>query len=174
MACHQICEVAERLRRVFANSDVNMYPAHMLGVAFRASLAEFAEEFLQVFDVLVSEDWRYEFALCGMACGYNADISLKFPFASLSIPCAPCIVSVSCGCVLVASRSKEVGGDFRGIVAGYVVHFNFNPDCLVFEVLDLRCCGFFHFRLPLSSCVPFGVCTLALKRGKSKLFFTFF
>mgnify|MGYP001695027541 CR=1 FL=1 len=151
VACHQVGKVSECLRRVAALADVDVHAAHMGGVALCSCMAQSAQKFLQGRDVLVAEDGRDQFGLLRAAGGIDANVALEFPFASLSVPCAPCAVSVSVRCVRKASRAEEVCRNARGIPAGNAVHLDFHPDGLPFHVCDLPCRFRFHLEAPLSS-----------------------
>ena len=63
VACHDVGEVPQGLRRVASLADVDVYSAHVAGVALRSGVAEAAEELLQGFDVFVGQDGRYQFGL---------------------------------------------------------------------------------------------------------------
>ena len=55
-SCHDVCEIAERLCVVSACSDVNVYSAAVVGVAYRTFVSELPYNFLQVVNVCVGED----------------------------------------------------------------------------------------------------------------------
>ena len=56
VACHDVCKVAERLCVVSACSDVNVYSAAVVGVAYRTFVSELPCNFLQVVNVRIGED----------------------------------------------------------------------------------------------------------------------
>lgn len=145
MACHQVGKVAEGLGRVVGFPDVDVDSTHMCGVAFRSLVAQPPEEFLQVFDVGVGQDRRDQFGLFAAVPCLDADIPLEFPLASLGIPCAPSVVAVFAGGILVVAGAEKLGGNLGCLAAADAVHFDFHADGLVIHVLNLPCGGLFHF-----------------------------
>ena len=145
VACHQIGEVAEGFRRMVALADVNVYAAHVGGVALCSRVAQPPQKFLQALDVFVVQDGRDQFGLLGAASGFDADVALEFPLASLVVPCAPSAVSVAPCRVFEVSRAEEVRRDCRCVPAADAVHLDFHADGLLLHVLDLPCRRCLHF-----------------------------
>lgn len=145
VACHEVGEVSECLRRVAALADVDVYAAHVGGVALRSRVAQSSQKFLQAFDVFVVQDGRDQFGLLGAACGFDADVALEFPLASPVVPCAPSAVAVAPCRVLEVSRAEEVCRDSRRVPAADAVHLDFDADGLLLHVLDLPCRRCLHF-----------------------------
>ena len=85
VACHDVGKVAERLWCVPFGTDVNMNAAASCGIAFRACLAEAANQFLQGFHVSVGEDRRDHLAFLIVWTG-NAAVSLELPFPAALVP----------------------------------------------------------------------------------------
>ena len=151
-------------------ADVNVNSAASGVVALCARLAEAADQLLQGFDVLVVQDRCDHFALFAVRSA-DAHVALEFPLASLCVPSAPSVVAVAEGCVLVAVRAEEVGGELCGCAAGDVVHLNLNPDRLLLHSVDLCLCLCVHGGILLFGfwCVfPFGSHILTLNRGYIK------
>ena len=151
VACHEVGKVSKRLRRVAAFADVDVHAAHMGGVALCSCMAQSAQKFLQALDVFVVQDGRDQFGLLGAASGFDADVALEFPLASLVVPDAPCAVAVTVCRVLEVSRAEEVCRDSRCVSAADAVHLDFHPDGLPFHVCNLPCRFHFHLEAPLSS-----------------------
>ena len=151
VACHDVGEVPQGLRRVASLADVDVYSAHVAGVALRSGVAEAAEELLQGFDVFVGQDGRYQFGLLVAVFCIDADVPLKFPFPALLVPCAPSVVAVAVCRVLVAPGSEEVGGNLGGLLAADAVHLDLHPDGLLLHGLNLLCGACLHFENPLSA-----------------------
>ena len=145
VACHQVGKVSECLRRVAALADVDVHAAHMGGVALRSRVAQSSQKFLQSLDVFVVQDGRDQFGLLGTASGFDADVALEFPLASLVVPCAPSAVAVAVCRVLEVSRAEEVRRDSRCVSAADAVHLDFDADGLLLHVLDLPCRRCLHF-----------------------------
>lgn len=145
VACHEVGEVSECLRRVAALADVDVYAAHVGGVALRSRVAQPPQKFLQALDVFVVQDGRDQFGLLGAASGFDADVALEFPLASLVVPCAPSAVAVAPCRVFEVSRAEEVRRDSRCVSAADAVHLDFHTDGLLLHVLDLPCRRCLHF-----------------------------
>ena len=145
MACHQVGKVSECLRRVAALADVDVHAAHVGGVALRSRVAQSSQKFLQAFDVFVVQDGRDQFGLFGTASGFDADVALEFPLASLVVPCAPSALAVAVCRVFEVSRAEEVCRNSRCIPAGDAIHLDFHADGLLLHVLDLPCRRCLHF-----------------------------
>ena len=145
VACHEVGEVSKRLRRMFALADVDVHAAHVGGVALRSRVAQPPQKFLQALDVFVVQDGRDKFGLLGAACGFDADVALEFPLASLVVPCAPSAVAVAPCRVFEVSRAEEVCRDSRRVPAADAVHLDFHADGLLLHVLDLPCRRCLHF-----------------------------
>ena len=169
VARHNVCQVAERLRRVAVRSDVDVDSAAAARVALRAVVAKLAAKFLQGLDVLVSEDWGDQFAFLAVR-SRDADVPLELPLASLGVPCAPGVVAVAVGGVFVPSGAEELGRDLRRLAAGDVVHLDLDPDGLLLHFGLLALCVF-HFGSLLKACIlkgfcPFRYCIYHSKRLK--------
>ena len=145
VACHQVGKVSECLRRVAALADVDVYAAHVGGVALRSRVAQPPQKFLQSLDVFVVQDGRDQFGLFGTASGFDADVALEFPLVSLVVPCAPSAVAVAPCRVFEVSRAEEVRRDSRRVPAADAVHLDFHADGLLLHVLDLPCRRCLHF-----------------------------
>ena len=145
VACHEVGEVSECLRRVAALADVDVHAAHVGGVALRSRVAQSPQEFLQALDVFVVQDGRDQFGLLSAACGFDADVALEFPLASLVVPGAPSAVAVAPCRVFEVSRSEEVRRDCRCVPAADAVHLDFHADGLLLHVLDLPYRRCLHF-----------------------------
>ena len=143
MACHDVGEVAEGLRRVAVRSDVDVNAAASCRVALCACLAKPSANLLQGFDVLVVEDRRDHLAFFIVRSG-DRNVALEFPLASVRVPCAPGEVSVAAGGVFVAAGSEVLGGGLGGGFAGDVVHLDLNADCLVLKGFNLSGCFLCH------------------------------
>ena len=156
VTCHQIGEVAEGFRCVVTLADMDVYAAHMGGIALCSCTAQSAQKFLQEFDVLVAKDGRDQFGLLCAVSSFDADITLEFPLAPLSVPGAPCAVTVAICRILEASRTEEFCRNPGGVPAGNAVHLDFHPDGLPFHVCNLPCRFRFHLEAPLSSLCPMG------------------
>lgn len=113
MACHNVCEVSQALRRVTLGSDVNVNSAAPCCVAFRTRFPKSADKLLQGFHVCVGEYRGYQFALFAVR-SVNAHVLLKLPLSTLAVPCGVGIVTVSACGVLVSACSEELGGKLRG------------------------------------------------------------
>ena len=143
VACHDVCQVAQRLRCVPVCPDVDVYPASPAGIALRACVAELADKLLQGFDVPVAEDGRHQFTLFAVR-PRDGNVLLEFPLASVAVPSRPGAVSVAARRVLASARSEEVGGNLRCLFPRDAVHLDLNPDGLVLKVLNLACCFLCH------------------------------
>ena len=155
VACHDVCQISEALWCVAVCSDVNVNPCTDSCVADCSGFAKLSDQFLQGFDVLVFQDWGYQFAFFAV-CSGNGNVSLKFPFSALCIPCWPGAVAVSACCVFVSVCSEEVGGKPCSSFSGDVVHFDFHSDGLVFHVFNLSFCFSVHcFSSVNSGFLPF-------------------
>ena len=164
MACHNVCQIPQGLWCMPLCSNVDVYSASSGCIAFGSCFSKESDNLLQGWNILIGKDRGYHFAfMCVIPA--NGNVLLEFPFPSLSIPCAPGAVTVSSGCILVASCSK-VGGCFSGCcLSGDVVHLNLNSDGLFFHFCDLICCFFVHcLCTPFRFVFPFGVHIFALKQ----------
>lgn len=113
VACHKVCEVSEALRCVSLGSNVAVDSTSPRVITARSCLSEPSHKLLQGFDVCVVQNRCDQFALFAVgAC--DAHVPLEFPLAPLCIPCAPSVVAVAAGRVLVAVRAEEVGGELCG------------------------------------------------------------
>ena len=157
MACHNVCEVSQGLRRVAVGSDVNVYSAAPCRVALCARFPKSANKLLQGFHILVGEDRGDHFAFLAVG-SRNADVLLEFPLAPLAVPCGVGAVAVAVCGVLVAVCSKEIGGNLRCLGSCYAVHFNLNPYGLVHHFFNLLCCFCVHCGV-LRLCISLSVCT---------------
>ena len=150
MACHDVGEIAEALWAVFAQSDVDVYSAHMGGVTFCSCVAKVADNLLQILNVAVVEDGRPQFGSFLISCRLDAGVSGDFPFSALVVLASPSVVTSA----NVANRvlCAKVGCDgSAGFLSGDVVHLHLNTDGLLFHFLNLVS-GFFVHNMYL----PFG------------------
>ena len=85
MACHDVCEVSERLGRVPLGTDVDVNTAASCGITFCSGFAEAANQLLQGLHVNVGEDRRDHLAFLAVRAR-DADVLLEFPLASALIP----------------------------------------------------------------------------------------
>lgn len=145
VACHDVCEISERLGCVPLGTDVDVDSAAPCCIAFGSCLAKAANKLLQGFNVGVGKDRCDHFAFLGIG-SRNADILLEFPFPSALVPSRPGAVSVAFRCVFEASRSEECGGQLCGFVSGDAVHLDLDPDGLLFHFCYLVFCSLAHFR----------------------------
>lgn len=150
VACHDVCEVAECLGAVFAQSDVNVDSAHMGGVAFRSGVAEVADNLLQILNIAVVEDRCSHLRLFLIPVGADAGVSGDFPLSTLVVLASPGVVAAA----KVANRvlCAVVGGDgSAGFFSGDVVHLNLNANGLLFHFFNLDSGSFVH-----NMYLPFG------------------
>ena len=129
MACHDVCQVAERLSGMTVGTDVNVHTATAGGVALGTGGAQSTADSLEELNILVAEDRSYHFAFVSIIAS-DGNVALEFPFTALSVPAAPCVVAIAEGGILNAGGSKYTGGNLGGILTGDVVHFYLNPDGL--------------------------------------------
>lgn len=155
MACHDVCQIPQAVRRVVIQSDVDVDSAHMGWVAFCTLVPKLAKDFLQVLDVIVAEDRRSH--LCSLIivlCLY-AGIPCDFPSATLVVFATPSLVSSA----KVANRvfGVEVGGDgLASLFPRDVVHLHLNANGLLFHFFNLVSGLFVHnMYRPLRVCFPF-------------------
>ena len=155
MACHDVCQIPQRVWLVVIQSNVDVDSAHMSWVAFRTFVPELAENFLQVLNVIVAEDWRSHLGSLIIGCRLDAGIPCDFPGATLVVFATPSLVSSA----KVANRvfGVEVGGDgLASLFPCDVVHLHLNADGLLFHFLYLVSGLFVHnMYLPLRVCFPF-------------------
>lgn len=155
MACHDVCQIPQAVRRVVIQSNVDVDSAHMGWVAFCTLVPELAEDFLQVLDVIVAEDWRSHLGSFIIVLCLNAGIPRDFPCATLVVFATPSLVSSA----KVANRvfGVEVGGDgLASLLPCDVVHLHLNADGLLFHFFNLGSGLFVHnMYRPLRVCFPF-------------------
>lgn len=152
VACHDVGKIPQGLCRVVSFADVNVYSAHVAGIAFGSGVAKVAKKFLQGGNVFVVQDGRYQFGLFVAGFCIDADIPLEFPFPALSVPCAPSVVTVAVCRVLVASGAEVVGGNFGCLLAADAVHLNLHPNGLFLHVLNLLGGIRIHLEIPFLPC----------------------
>jgi hypothetical protein len=129
VACHDVCQVAEGLSGMTVGTDMNVHTATAGSVALGTGGAQSTADSLEELNVLVAEDRSYHFTFVSIIAG-DGNVALEFPFTALSIPAAPCVVTIAEGGILNAGGSKYMGGNLGGIRTGDVVHFYLNPDGL--------------------------------------------
>ena len=150
VACHDVGKVAEGLRAVFAQADVDVYSAHMGGVAFRSGVAEDADDFLQILNVAVAEDRRSHLRFFLIPVSVDAGVSGDFPFPALVVLASPGVVAAAD----VPNRVLRavVGCDgAAGFFSGDVVHLHLNADGLLLHFFNLDSGLFVH-----NMYLPFG------------------
>ena len=144
VACHDVCEVSERLGRVPLGTNVDVNTAASGGIAFCSGFAEAANQLLQGLHVGVGQDRGDHLALFAVRpC--DADILLEFPLASALIPSRPSAVAVAASGVLVPLGTEEGGCQPCSLLSGDAVHFDLDPDGLLFHFGDLVFCSLAHF-----------------------------
>ena len=143
VACHDVCEVAERLRRVAVRSDVDVDSAAPACIALCARVSQLSAKLLQGFDVAVGEDRRDHLAFLIIGSVYG-NVPLEFPLPAVCVPCAPSHVSVSACRVLVSACSEEVGCNFRCLAPLDAVHLDLDPDGLFLHLGNLSLCLCVH------------------------------
>lgn len=155
MACHDVCQIPQAVRRVVIQSNVDVDSAHMGWVAFCTLVPELAEDFLQILDVIVAENWRSHLGSLIIVLCLDAGIPCDFPCATLVVFAAPSLVSSA----KVANRAfgVEVGGDgLARLLSCDVVHLHLNADGLLFHFFNLVSGLFVHnMYRPLRVCFPF-------------------
>lgn len=150
VACHNVCKVAKALWAVFAESDVDVDSAHMGRVTFRSGFAKAANDFLQVLNIIIAEDWRSKFRFLIISVSVNAGVSGDFPLSALAVSASPCTVG-SAQVVNRVLRSKVSCDGAAGFFSGDVIHFDLNADGLFFHFFNLVSCLFVH-----NMYLPFG------------------
>ena len=159
MACHNVGEVAERLRRVAVGSDVDVDSASPCGVALRAGLSKPPAKFLQGFDVAVGQDRRYHLTFFAVR-PRDAHILLEFPFPAAFVPCALGAVAVPAGCVCVVVSSEELSGELRGC-PGVMLFISISTPMVCCFMLSIWRAVFSVMALsPFGFVFPFGMCIL--------------
>lgn len=143
VACHDVCEVSERLGRVPLGTDVDVNTAASGGIAFCSGFAEAANQLLQGLHVNVGEDRRDHLAFLAV-WARDADVLLKFPLASALIPSRPSAVAVAASGVLVPPGTEEGGCQPCGLLSGDAVHFDLDPDGLLLHFGYLVFCSLAH------------------------------
>ena len=136
VAGHDVGQVAQGLRGVALGANVDVNSAAPGGVAFGTRSAKPPNQLLQGFHVGVCQDRGDQLAFFAVRAG-NGNILLKFPLASLAVPCAPGAVPVAVGGVLVAPGAKKLGGDLCRPATLNVVHLDLDPNGLLLHFLDL-------------------------------------
>ena len=136
VACHDVRQVAERLRCVAVRTDVDVDSAAPAGVALRAVVAKLAAKFLKGLDVAVVQDRGDQFAFLVVRTA-DGNVLLEFPLTPFCVPCAPGAVAVAARGVLVPAGAEVLGGDLGRPAAGDAVHLDLDPDGLVFHLADL-------------------------------------
>ena len=154
MACHNVGEVSKCGGRVAVCSDMNVNAAAIVGVADRSGFAKDADKLLQGVHVLVAEDGADHLALFAVRSG-NADILLEFPLPALAVPSGNGAVAIAVGGVFVSACAEEVGGKLGSLFSGDVVHFNLDPNGLLFHIFNLPCGFLVHFFALRNVCFPF-------------------
>ena len=150
VACHDVGEVAEGLGAMLTQANVDVDSAHMGGVTFRSGFAEAADDFLQVLNVIVGEDWASHLRFLLIASCLDAGVSGDFPFSALIILASPSVVAAA----NVANRvlcAVVCGDGAAGFFSGNVIHLNLNADGLLFHFLNLDSGLFVH-----NMYLPFG------------------
>ena len=154
VACHNVCEVSQALRRVTIGSDVNVNSAAPCCVALCTRFPKSADKFLQGFHVLVGENRGNHFAFLAVG-SRNAHVLLKLPLATLAVPCGVGAVAVAVCGVLVAASSEKVCGNLRRLGSCYAVHFNLDPYGLVHHFFNLLGGFLVHCGVLRLLCFPF-------------------
>ena len=173
MAGHYVHQVSQALRGVPVSPNVNMHRRAPRRVGLCARFAEAAAKLLKGVDVVVMQDGGHKLGFGSIRSG-DGRIVLEPPLSPLLIPGRKGVIPVAVGRIFPAVGTEEFCRELCGGPAGDSVHFNFHPDGLVLDGLDLPHRLFVHCSVPLSvslrrrRCVSFVLGTYYLKETQNR------